>query len=188
MSGPPLLSFAEEPAVPLYFLRKARDFAAKFTPEEALELTGARLADGKPLCENHVKALLAVESKLLRQRLLRSCLEESWSVRHLRQRIQDAKGRKRSGLGRKLRPKRQSAGVAIPNISRMADNWMQNHKVWFEGGSSPFRTVNKKDCDEAILRDAQSAVRKLKEMQVTIKDGLRQLKSFIQELKERLPS
>jgi hypothetical protein len=172
-----------KPEVPRYFLYRARALADTFTREEALELTEA----GLPKC--HLQALLSVEDETQRQRFLARCLEESWSVRYLRQKIQDAKGRKRSGLGRKpTRPKPQSAGVAIPNISRMADNWMRNHDVWFNGASCPFRKVRKKDCDEAILRDAQSAVRKLKEMQGAIKDGLVQLNSFVQELKERLPA
>ena len=173
-----------KPAAPLYFLCKARDFAAKFNPEEASDLTEARLANGKPLSENHVKALLSVEDDTQRQRFLDKCLKGSWSVRYLRERIQDAKGRKRSGPGRPLVPKRQSAGVAISNIILMSRNWLRNHEVWFEEPGCFSGRIRKRD-REAILEDAQSAVTNLKKMQEAIKDGLKQLNSFIQELKEQ---
>ncbi len=166
-----------EPEGPRYFLYQARDLADKFTREEALELTEA----GLPKC--HLAALLSGEDKTQRQRLWRRCLEQGWSYQRLCQEIQNAKGRKRSGAGRKpKRPKRQSAGVALPNICLMADKWMRNHDVWFHGASRPFRTVGKKDCDEAILDEALLAIEKLEEMRAAITAGVEQLNSFVQLL------
>ena len=173
--------------VPRYFLYKTRDLAAKFSREEASELTEARLKNGKPLTENHVKALLSIKKLSQRKRLQKKCLEHSWSIRRLRDEIHYAEGRKRGGAGRKPKPlKRQFAGVALPNISVMAGNWLRNHAVWFKGASRPFRTVRKKDCDQAILDDAVSAIEKLEEMHEAITDGLHQLNSFVRELKEEV--
>jgi hypothetical protein len=172
----------EDFEAPCYFLRKTRNFADKFTRDEALELTEADLREG------HIKAVLSVEDKTQRQRLLDECLEKSWSVQYLRQKIHDIAGRRRSGAGRKpTRPKRQSAGVALRNILVMSRQWLRNHEVWF-GKPGCFSGRIKRRDRETILEDAESAIEELEEMQEAITDGLEQLTSFVRELKEQSPT
>lgn len=170
-----------EPEAPRNFLYAARDLAAKLSHKEASELTDAGLS------KSHVTALLCEEDADKRQRFLDKCLEQSWSVRRLRQEIQNAKGRKsRSGGRTPSPPQHQSAGVAARNISVMCSRWMENHRVWFVGRQAAFGQIRKKDCDEEILHDAQSALEELERVHDVIGEEVDRLQAFVQELEERL--
>jgi hypothetical protein len=177
----------QKPEGPRNFLYEARDFAVTCTAREARAFARARKANGDPLSKFHITALVSVKKKDQRKRFFDECLDQSWSVRRLRQAIQNAKGRKSSGGGREPQPPEpQSAGVAVRNISLMSRDWILNHKVWFKGASRPFRTVRKKDCDQAILNDARLAIKGLKEVHEATGNGLKQLRAFVKELEKKL--
>ena len=109
-----------------------------------------------------------------------------WSVRRLRQEIHNATGLKRSRGGRKpKRPKRQSAGVALQNISSMSRDWMRNHEVWFEEPGCFSGRIRKRDRN-AILREAESTIKRMKQVHEAAGDGLEQLRAFVRELEEML--
>ena len=168
------------------FLYEARDFARAYK-EGPKRLANARNAKGKPLSISHAKALVSIEDTEQRHRFFDKCLDQCWSSHELCREIQNKFGRKRSGAGRKpedLEP--QSAGVALPNISVMAGNWLRNHAVWFVGPQAAFNGVKKKNCDEAILKEAELAMKGLEDVHRATGDGLKHLKSFVRELKKKL--
>ena len=169
-------------------LYEARDFARAYSGREAGRLATVRNKKDKPLSISHVKALLSEQNAGMRQQFLDKCLDESWSVRRLRQAIQNNRGRK---LGSGLEPKSpdpQEPGVALRNIFVLSRDWVVNHKVWFDKGKPTFRQVKEKDCTKAILEDAQKTLKKLGELQTAVTNGSRELRSYVQELKKRLPS
>lgn len=163
------------------FLYSARDLAEKFTEAEASELTEAGLS------KSHVTALLCEEDADKRRRFLIKCLEQSWSVRRLRQEVQNAKGRKSRSGGRPVQGlERQSAGVAARNISVMSRRWRESHQVWFVGPQAAFGRVRKKDCDEEILWDAKTALEELKQLHEVARYELELLHAFVQDLEKKL--
>ena len=169
------------------FLYEVRDFARAYHYEAAERLANARNANDDPLSIHHVKALVSVEDIEQRLSLFDKCLDQCWSVRRLRQEIQNAKGGKRGGGGRKpQRRERQSAGVAVRNISTMSRQWMDYHRVWFVGASAALGRVKRKDCDEAILKHAKLAVKGLEDVHRATGDGLEKLREFVQDLEEML--
>jgi hypothetical protein len=169
------------------FLYQARDFARAYSDQAAATLADARNADGGALSIYHVIALSSVENTEQRLRFFDKCLDQCWSVRRLRQEIQNARGGKRGGGGRKRqRPERQTAGVAVRNISTMSRQWMDYHRVWFVGSTAAFSKVRRKDCDEAVLKYARSAIKELDKVHKATGEGLDQLKEYVQELEERL--
>ena len=170
-----------EPEGPRNFLYAARDLADKLSREEASELTEAGLS------KSHVTALLSVEKPTQRQHFLGRCLKESWSVRRLRQEVQNAKGRKSRSGGRPVQGlERQSAGVAARNLSVMSRRWRESHQVWFVGPQAAFGRVRKKDCNEEILWDAQTALEELKQLHEVTGYELDLLHAFVQGLEEEL--
>ena len=68
----------------------------------------------------------------------------------------------------------------------MSRRWIDNHQVWFVGPQAAFDGVKKKNCDEAILKEAELAMKGLEDVHRATGDGLKQLKSFIRELKNKL--
>jgi hypothetical protein len=63
---------------------------------------------------------------------------------------------------------------------------MKNHEMWFVGPNAALGRIRKRDCDEAILREAEAAIEGLQQVHEAAGDGLEQLKAFVQRLESML--
>lgn len=166
-------------------LYRTRDFAEKYSWREAQKLDRDRRKGLlNPL---HVTALVSLDNKGLRDKLLRRCLTEKWSGQRLRREIQIAVGRKRSGGGCKPKPpKNPSPGVALRDISVLAKRWKAYHGVWFTDEKAALKRIPVKDRNEKMLEELGRAADELIEVWDAIDEGLKQLQSLAQELEEAI--
>ena len=57
--------------------------------------------------------------------------------------------------------------------------------MWFVGDSAAFAGVREKDCDKAVLRQAKLAIEGLEKVHRATGEGLKQLKSYVTELRKK---
>ena len=68
----------------------------------------------------------------------------------------------------------------------MSRQWLDHHEVWFAGAQAAFGRIRKKDCDEEILQDAQSALEELERVRDVIEYEVERLQAFVHELEKQL--
>ncbi len=166
-------------------LYRTRDFAEKYSWREAQKLDRER-RNGL-LAPLHVTALVSLDDKGLRDELLERCLEERWSGQRLRREIQNVVGRKRSSGGLSpIPPADASPGVALRDTSILARRWMTNYEAWFVGKRAPLGPDQLKACDEATLKEVESAIKGLTEVHGAAREQLKRLRQFQRDIKESL--
>jgi len=166
-------------------LYRTRDFADKYSWREAQALDKARRE--KRLTSLHIVALVSLEDKGLREKLLKQCLAENWSGQRLRREIQNKVGRKRSSGGLSpTPPENSSPGVALRDISILSRRWMTNYEVWFVGKRAPLGSDEIKACNEAMLKDTGAAIQGLTDVRDAVREQLKRLRQYERDIKESL--
>ena len=169
-------------------LYRARNLVHKYKSRKAVEELGReRNVDNEPLTHLHISILLTVKDDAQRQKFLERCLEESWSALELRRQIQNATGRKRGTGGRSPSPpKYSSAGVALRDITVMANRWTAFHKVWFVGWKAPSRSMRAQDQDENTLQEIEKAKEGLKVVGDDVEEALKKVQLLERQVKSKL--
>jgi hypothetical protein len=70
-------------------LQDLHRFATLFTQEDAKRLTELRLANGRKFSWSHVKPLLPIENRAMREELIERCVSNSWTIADLKKAVQD---------------------------------------------------------------------------------------------------
>ena len=108
----------------------ARKFAAEYTEQEAERLCRDAAEAGTSLSWSHVRALLAVQDRRLRRAMEKQCVENRWTTRQLRRKIQEKKGFPPEGGGRIDRP--GTLDEAVQQFMQESRAWLRRcRKVWF---------------------------------------------------------
>lgn len=150
--------------------------------------TWAKKRNGKdrPLSAYHVFAVANVEASE-QPELLEKCLNESWSVRQLRQEVQNRFGKKRSRGGRKAAPRKvPSPKVALQDIQRQTRQWLADHKAWFAGPKAALRNVSKREQTMELQTELIHAWNALVDMQVAVETGIDRLRELEVSIEDEL--
>jgi hypothetical protein len=165
-------------------LWQARNLASRFkTSKELEEFRGG-------LSIWHVMSLLSVEKERgnrgSMEKLRDRCLDEGWSVRRLRQEIQDDRGGKLV-TGRTYKPhKAATAAVAVQDLIVAARRWMIYHEKCLTGRSPILKPARRTDHSERLLRDVREAIEGLEKVQGAVKGELAELRQLAKEIKTAL--
>ncbi|WP_165253332.1 DUF1016 domain-containing protein [Paludisphaera soli] len=128
----PIAELAVELGVEGDTIRKARDFARKYSGRELEAL--ARLRDrrsGMPLTWCHVRELLAVptDSKAVRSELQKLTAKEGWSVRELRSRVRSRVGGEKSSPGARSFARPSTPEDALRRLVELSESWLRYHRA-----------------------------------------------------------
>ena len=105
--------------------RKARKFAELFTPEDLAACYPQRVGVGKALTWTHIRHLVSVEDSKKRRKLVRTAVDEFWTVSRLGQEIRIAVGtRATRRLGRRATPA-PTIEHALLELQQLSEKWME---------------------------------------------------------------
>ena len=111
----------------------ARDFANKYSEEEAVKLASRRNAEGERLTMYHLSCLLRVDDEHARKEFADKCFDEALTGKELKRLVQEKAGGRRSGADDLMtgRRRKRSKGTLL-QVEDMADKWLRWHKSLFE--------------------------------------------------------
>ena len=126
-------------------------------------------------------SLLSVEkergNRSSMEKLRDRCLDEGWSVRRLRQEIQDDRGGKLC-TGRTYKPhKAATAAVAVQDLIVAARRWMIYHEECLAGRSPILKPARRTDYSPRLLRDVREAIQRLGQVRKAVKGELVELRA-----------
>lgn len=135
-------------------------------------------------------SLLSVEkergNRSSMEKLRDRCLDEGWSVRRLRQEIQDDRGGKLC-TGRAYKPhKAATAAVAVQDLIVAARRWMIYHEECLAARSPILKPARRTDYSPRLLRDVREAIEGLEKVQGAVKGELVELRQLAKEIKAAL--
>jgi hypothetical protein len=123
----------------------ARKFAREYAEEDVKRLVKRSGKKDGTLTWRHMRALLSVKDRPLRDALVTKCVQGEWSVNHLRRKIQEKNGFPAEGGGGIERP--QTLDEALQHFMKESQAWLRRcRKVWFKG------TAQKPGTNEASIR------------------------------------
>jgi hypothetical protein len=146
----------------------ARKFAREYAKEDVKRLVNRSGKQDGTLTWRHMRALLSVKNRPLRDDLVRQCIKGKWSVNHLRRKIQEKTRFPPRGGGGLIHP--ETRDEALQHFIKESRAWLNRcQNVWFQGtkrepGTEAAAILAKVEDQENVVRLRKEAINVAKQV------------------------